>query len=368
MIPKLRKHSLSLLPVLLLVLAAAACSQGTPPVVYVTATSAAIPFEGSPFPNAFQPTAPPRAVPATPIQPTPNPTYPPLSLTTSYTIQNGDTLATIADDFGTTVDQILALNGNLSATSIIYVGQVISVPGRPSKTTPNIKLVPDSELVNSPAVRGFDVIGYIKFQPGFIRVYSETAPVAAGQPARIMSGAEILQFVATSTSVNPRLLLALLEYRGHWITNPVPDPDALTYPLGIKDPNYQGLFKQLFWAANSLNAGYYGWKYRGLTTVDFSDSGRLAFAPELNPGTVAVQYFLSQKVARATWQDEGALSGFFTTYMAMFGDPFRQAIEPLVPSHLKQPTLPLPFKPGALSYFTAGAPSSPGLQKPPSIA
>src|SRR5258708_3098192 len=251
MISKLRKHSLSLLPVLLLVMASAACSQGTPPVVYVTATNPAIPFEGSPFPNAFQPTVTPPGPPATPIHPTPNPTYPPLSLTTSYTIQNGDTLATIADDFGTTVDQILALNGNLSATSTIYVGQVISVPGRPSKTTPNIKLIPDSELVNSPAVRGFDVIGYIKFQPGFIRVYSENVPVAAGQPARIMSGAEILQFVAASTSVNPRLLLALLEYRGHWITNPAPDPDALTYPLRIKDPNYQGLFNQLLCAAEA---------------------------------------------------------------------------------------------------------------------
>src|SRR5260221_12921811 len=160
MIPKLRKHSLSLLPALLLVLAAAACSQGTPPVVYVTTTSAGIPVGGSPFPNAFQPTVTPPGPPATPIQPTPNPTYPPLSLTTSYTIQNGDTLATIADDFGTTVDQILALNGNLSTTSTIYVGQVISVPGRPSKTTPNIKLIPDSELVNSPAVRASSQVRY----------------------------------------------------------------------------------------------------------------------------------------------------------------------------------------------------------------
>src|SRR5258708_20890504 len=117
MISKLRKHSLSLLPVLLLVMASAACSQGTPPVVYVTATSAAIPFEGSPFPNAFQPTVTPPGPTATPIQPTPNPTYPPLSLTTSYTIQNGDTLATIADDFGTTFDQILALNSNIGTNS-----------------------------------------------------------------------------------------------------------------------------------------------------------------------------------------------------------------------------------------------------------
>jgi hypothetical protein len=124
--------------------------------------------------------------------------------------------------------------------------------------------------------------------------------------------------------------------------------------LGLKDEHQQGLFRQLFWAANTLNGGYYGYKYRGLTTLQFTDDSRLAFAPELNPGSVAVQYFLAQKVDRATWQNAIIPSGFFTTYMAMFGDPFKQALEPLIPPDLKQPEFQLPFKQGELWYYTSG--------------
>ena len=334
--------------------AVVACAQSGPPVVYVTATPARIASIEPSLPNPFLPTWTPSGPTATPIQPTPNPTYPPLQLLATYTIENGDTLATIAQAYGTSVDQLLGLNSGLSASSTIFVGQVINVPSRPTQTTPNVKLIPDSELVNSPGARGFDIFAYIKFQPGFIRVYSEEVPTLPGEAPRVMSGAEIIQFVATSASVNPRLLLALLEYRGHWITNPAPDPDSIAYPMGNKDPQQKGLFKQVNWAANTLNAGYYGWKYRGMAALKFSDNSRLAFAPELNPGSVAVQYFLSQSVDRATWQNQVQLSGFLTTYMAMFGDPFRLAYEPLIPPDLHQPTFQLPFKQGETWYFTAG--------------
>ena len=59
-------------------------------------------------------------------------------------------------------------------------------------------MIPDSELVNSPSASKFDIFSYIKFQPGFIRVYSEEVY------GRTLSGAEIVQFISTSASVNPR--------------------------------------------------------------------------------------------------------------------------------------------------------------------
>jgi LasA protease len=343
-----RTRILAVLPFLWLVIAALACSQGTSPVVYVTAT-AFIPQGGEPtLPNPFRPTPTPSGPTATAIRPTPNPTYPPVATTSKYTVQTGDTLALIAQLYGVTVDQILKLNPGVTATSILNVGQVLTLPGRPNYTTPNVKIIPDSELVNSPTARGFDVAAYVKFQPGFLRVYSEILF------NRNLSGAEIVQFVATNASINPRLLLALLEYRGGWISNPVPDADSMTYPMGLRDQKQQGLFKQLFWAAGQLNAAYYGWKYRGMASLQFSDQSRLAFAPELNPGTVAVQYFLSRTVDRGTWQAEIAPPGFFTTYMAMFGDPFRNALEPLVPPDLKQPDFQFPFNQGETWYYTGG--------------
>ncbi len=344
-----RSSILAIVPFLWLIVAALACTQGANPVVYVTATVVVVPSGEPTLPNPFKPTSTPRGPTATPIQPTPNPTFPPVARTSTYTVQAGDTLAAIAQSYGITVEQILALNPGLTATSILAIGQVLIMPGRPGQTTPNFKIIPDSELINSPSVSRFDVAAYVKFQPGFIRVYSET------RFSRTLSGAEIVQFVATSTSVNPRLLLALLEYRGGWISNPVPDANAMAYPMGFVDKRFEGLFNQLFWAANTLNGAYYGWKNRGVTWMQIdSDKSRLAYAPELNAGTVAVQYFLSRTVDRARWQADVLPRGFFTTYMSMFGDPFRNAVEPLVPPDLKQPTFLFPFKSGETWYYTGG--------------
>ena len=45
-----------------------------------------------------------------------------------YTIALGDTLGTVADKFGTSVDNLVAIN-NLSDPHLVYVGQVIKVDG-----------------------------------------------------------------------------------------------------------------------------------------------------------------------------------------------------------------------------------------------
>ena len=70
-----------------------------------------------------------------------------------------------------------------------------------------------------------------------------------------------------TSSVNPRLLLALLEYRSGWLTNKTPNADQQAYPLGYRNAGYQGLYLQLGRTANRLNDGYYGWKSRGARTV-----------------------------------------------------------------------------------------------------
>ncbi len=45
-----------------------------------------------------------------------------------YTIKNGDTLASIAQSFNITVDDIIAVNPNLQKSGLITVGQVIRLP------------------------------------------------------------------------------------------------------------------------------------------------------------------------------------------------------------------------------------------------
>ncbi|MCL4266421.1 MAG: LysM peptidoglycan-binding domain-containing protein [Anaerolineae bacterium] len=82
-----------------------------------------IPTDGGPPP---QPTAPPPG-------PQPTPPTPPPGGSTTYVVQRGDTLSSIARRFNTTVSAIVAAN-NIANPNLIYVGQVLVIPT--GSTTP----------------------------------------------------------------------------------------------------------------------------------------------------------------------------------------------------------------------------------------
>jgi LysM repeat protein len=72
---------------------------------------------------------------APPAPPAPPPAPPPPTGTTSYTVQPGDTLYRIALRFGTTAQAIAQLN-NITNINLIYVGQVLRIPGGGSAPPP----------------------------------------------------------------------------------------------------------------------------------------------------------------------------------------------------------------------------------------
>lgn len=82
-----------------------------------------IPGSGSPPPGAT-------AVPPT-NPPVPPPPSPPPTAGTTYVVQPGDTLYRIAVRFGVTVQAMAAAN-NIANTNLIYVGQVLTIPGSSS--------------------------------------------------------------------------------------------------------------------------------------------------------------------------------------------------------------------------------------------
>jgi murein DD-endopeptidase MepM/ murein hydrolase activator NlpD len=114
------------------------------------------------------------------------------------------------------------------------------------------------------------------------------------------------------------------------------------------------LYLQLTGAARKLNYGYYAWRAGGILSWGFADGSVKIIAPGLNPGTVGVQAYFAGLLSPADWTKAVSQVGFSLTYGALFGNPFRRAVEPLVPPDLVQPTLQLPFEPGKEWSYTGG--------------
>jgi len=280
--------------------------------------------------------------------PTPDPTRNrPPQPTEVYLLQPGDTLGQVALQYGTTADDLVVMNG-LPDANHVKAGQPINVPVKVTRTGPANKLVPDSELVYSPAYVGFDVDAFVRTQKGYLKSYTEQVDQAT------LTGSQIVQLVADRYSVGPRVLLALLEYQSHWLSNPTPDWQSIMFPLGFGDPNYKGLVKQLTRAADLLNDGYYGYKTRGYTTARFEDGARVLLAPGLNAGTIALQTELARVNGWDGWLEALGPNGFASAYTRLFGDPFVKSIEPLVPPTLALPALRLPWSKSETWYYSGG--------------
>jgi murein DD-endopeptidase MepM/ murein hydrolase activator NlpD len=232
------------------------------------------------------------------------------------------------------------------------VGQVLTVPIHCGRQGPADVLIPDSELVYGPGFINFDVIAATSVYTGFFATYTEQV---GGEE---LSAAEIVQKISERYSVGPRVLLALLELRGGWLTNAEPSEDARRFPLGYRGPySQEGLFAQLSQAANALNGGFAAWLWQDSWSLTLDNGAYVQYAPSLNAGTAGVQRALATGAGdyQAWLADLSAFEGFPAVYQRLFGDPFDYAVEPLWPSDLQAPALSLPWPKGETWYFT-GAP------------
>lgn len=321
---------------------------------------------------------PPTRAPGTPISsPTANvpqllPTFTPIPLGAtqafatatsgpiSYTVQTGDFPGSIAEQFNISVDDLLAAN-HLTADSVIYPGDTLLIPGTnnqdqqapivvaPSQVASSdfFKIIPDSELVYGPLSSLLDVEAFVQKQGGYLAYLKQDVD------GESLTGAQIIVKVAQNYSVNPRLLLAVLEYRSQWVTNPNPSSTSDT-PIGYVDNFYVGFYRQMVWVANNLSAGFYGWQEGKLKEWKLADESTVIPQPGINPGTAGVQYMFALLDDNASWQIDSGPNGLYATYIKMFGYPFDWAIEPLLPRGLTQPPLALPFAAGETWQFTGG--------------
>jgi hypothetical protein len=313
------------------------------------------------LPPTDEPTAESSAAPAvtiTPSTPEPvvSPTFPStptlgagLLETILYQVQPGETTRTLAIRFGVLPSEI-ASPGSLieSEIALLDVDQLLLIPRRLADTGPSLKLIPDSEFVFSPHAADFDAEEVALRYGGFLTRYTEELY------GEWRSGPEVVALAARDNSVNPRLLMAMLEYTSGWVTNPDrPEGDAFTYPLGRKDPGIPGLYRQLTWLANEMGEGYYAWRAGTLTEARLADGSRVRLAPELNAGTVAIQEYFAPRRVAPDWEEAVGPEGILRTYTDLFGDPWAY-YHPLYEPGLEQPEMILPFAPGKVWSFTGG--------------
>ncbi len=266
-----------------------------------------------------------------------------------YTVQSGDSLSGIARKHWVGLQTLTEAN-DIQITEIIYPDQKLIIPApTPQPIGPGFKLLPDSEVVYGPSTVGFDVEQYIAASEGFLSTYVE------GLENKNRTGAFVIQWVSQDFSINPRLLLALLEYRSGWVTSKEMTEKQKLYPLGFDTPGYEGLYGQLTWAANEINRGYYLWRVNGVPNYVLKDESLVPPDAGINAGTAGLQYLLAYLMDYEDWLQAVTEGGFSAAYERLFGYPFPGDYEPLTPPDLAQPEMILPFEEGQIWRFS-GAP------------
>jgi len=282
----------------------------------------------------------------TPDAPHPLPTLRADNLT--YTIKAGDTMAWIANRFNLPFSVVAGANPEITP-SALEVGQTLTLPA-PQAEPPysHFKIIPDSELVYGPASATLDVEAFVAQQAGTLNAYSEELE------DQRLSGAQIVRRVSYEYSVNPRLLLALLEYESGWVTRNNIDPSLKEYPMGRYEVERKGLYKQLAWTADQLNRAFYLYEINALPYVILADNRMVMLSKVINPGTAAVQYFAGLLHHHSGYMQAISEGGVYATYVSFFGIPFDLTVEDLQPADLTQPDLLLPFESGVTWSFTSG--------------
>lgn len=274
-----------------------------------------------------------------------------------YLAQSGDTVNTIAIHFNTTPEEILAANPQAPLTATLPPGLELSIPAYYFPLGgPTFKMISDGALVYGPEAVDFDIAAYLKAQPGYAR--SLSAFMAGKQ--RDAAGA--LLYIAQQYSINPKLLLALMEWRTGAVTNANVPQAVRDNPLGVLD-EVNGFSAQLRWAAEQLSIGYYGWRSGALTEIPLSEDYTSRVDAYQNAGTVGVQYLLAQMVSHTEFEAAVGPSGFGAIYRALWGEPFADSIA-VIPGNLTQPELTLPFESHQLWAFTGGPHPGWGQQLP----
>lgn len=271
-----------------------------------------------------------------------------------HIVSLGETLGTIAEQYGTNRETLITIN-KIEDANLLLPGRVLLIPDAGQEYTVPVNtqlradsdIITDHDLVYGPTAKEFNLEQFLHGYSGYLLSYEEEVE------GRQLEGPAIVQLVADRHSVNPRLLLAVLEYNAGWLTEQ--DPQNIVYMMGYEKEGVEGLYKQLSWATNLLNWGFYGRSDGGASTFLVGDT-EVSFSPEISDGTAGVQNYLGARdeITYQEWLIDVGPDGLAATYRQLFGDTSANETAAVLPDNLQQPPLLLPWASGETWYFTGG--------------
>jgi LasA protease len=323
-------------------------STPTLPQVVANSVNALVAATPTPWPTPMV-TSTRAAMVATPTRGAPINLPPLRTEETTYKVKAGDSLANIALVHQVSVKQILDTN-EIKDPNLISIDSVIRIPpSNANELAGDLLLIPDSALVYGPNAKNFSIEDFIAQFNGVLRSYSQT-----DDEGYEMTGAQVVRRVAEENSFNPRLLLALLEFKSGWLTQSTPAGYDAIYPMGLRVANREGLYKQLSWVANETMRGASLYRAQLMAVWTLNDGNVMRIDPTLNPGTAGLQYVLGLLFGMDQFKNAIGEDGFIKIYNALYGYPFAYTDDALIPNVLTQPAFILPFARGDDWYLTGG--------------
>ena len=307
--------------------------------------------------NTPEPTSTPEPeITRTPIPA--RPVYAPSTLV-DYIAQPGDSLISLANHFNTTPAEILEANPLINKDiTTLAAGLEMKIPiYYEALWGSQFQIIPDSLFPNGPAQVGFNTAEFVDAQPGWLKSYS----VIAGNKVR--RGGDLIDYVALTNSVSPRVLLAIADYMTGALSQPQLDPDRSMVPQDYEGQYSRGFYLQLIWVANTLNNGYYAWRNGRLDGITLADGKLEVPDPWQNAASVALHHYYAQLYSGEDYKRAIYDDGFYATYTRLFGDPWAN-FQSHIPGNLQQPDLALPFAVGERWAYTGGPHAAWGSGEP----
>ena len=279
-----------------------------------------------------------------------------------YIVQSGDNLPALAARFNTTEVGIKKEN------PIIPENVTTLPPGMPMKIPINFRsqwgnpnqILPDILFGNGSAQVGFSARSFVDRQPGWFKYYSNYT----GEATR--RGGEIIDYIATTYSVSPRLLLAILEYETGALTEKNRPVNIDTGSvLGFEGVNSKQLTAQINKLANYLNEYFYEYREGRQLEYELKDGSLFRIDPWQNAATAALQHYFARNLTRDDFFYAISSEGLQNTYQELFGEIPTDTN--FIPGSLTQPELLLPFSSG-MSWAYTGGPHPAWGDAPPNAA